>query len=74
MKVYFIDSHGNKRVINDSAATSKEVHKTISDFLNKHNFKSSYVRSWYADGMTWFDVGSHCEFFTCDENLMEENK
>ena len=27
---------------------------------------------WYADGYTWYDVGSHTEFFCVDANLMEQ--
>ena len=27
---------------------------------------------WYADGYTWYDVGSHTEFFCVDANLMEK--
>ena len=27
---------------------------------------------WYADGYTWYDVGSYTEFFCVDVNLMEQ--
>ena len=74
MKVYFYNRRGDRWVINDSAVNDKEVHETINKFLDEHNYKSYYTRMWYEDGMTWFDVGSHSEFFACDENLMEEVK
>ena len=29
---------------------------------------------WYNDGYTWYDVGSHTEFFLVDANMMERHK
>ena len=73
MKVYFENSEGKRRVIGENISTRQEVMKIIQDFLNEHNYKSYYTRVWYKDGLTWFDVGSHTEFFLCDSNLMEKD-
>ena len=66
MKVYFENSKGKRRVIGENVNTEQEVMKIIQDFLNEHNYKSYYTRTWHEDGWTWFDVGSHTEFFLCD--------
>ena len=71
MKVYFRDSHGKKRLLKE-VETKEGVWKVIQKFLDDHNFTSYYTRLWFADGYTWFDVGSHTEYFLVDENLMEQ--
>ena len=71
MNLYFRDSYGNKRLIASHLQLEKEVWKHIKGFLDDHNFKSYYTRTWYANGYTWYDVGSHTEFFLVDKNLME---
>lgn len=72
MNLYFRDSHGNKRLIASHLQLEKEVWKHIKGFLDEHNFKSYYTRTWYANGYTWYDVGSHTEYFMVDTNLMEQ--
>lgn len=72
MNLYFRDSHGNKRLIASHLQLEKEVWKHIKVFLDDHNFKSYYTRTWYANGYTWYDVGSHTEYFMVDTNLMEQ--
>ena len=51
---------------------TEEVYRSINDFIKQANaekpkgttpFKSYYIRSWEQDGKTWYDVGSHSEFF-----------
>lgn len=69
MKVYFENSEGKRRVIGEDANTPQEVLKIIQKFLDEHNYKSYYIRTWCEDGWTWFDVGSHTEFFLCDEEV-----
>ena len=71
MKVYFKDSHGKKRLLKE-VETKEGVWKVIQKFLDDHDFTSYYTRLWFADGYTWFDVGSHTEYFIVDENLMEQ--
>lgn len=71
MKVYFRDSHGKKRLLKE-VETKEGVWKVIQKFLDDHNFTSYYARLWFVDGYTWFDVGSHTEYFLVDENLMEQ--
>ena len=76
MILYFEDSNGQFKVIDtiDEKSISTEelldaIYKKITDFLDKHNFKSYYTRQWNenieGNLMTTFDVGSHTEFFHC---------
>lgn len=71
MNLYFRDSYGNKRLIASHLQFEKEVWRHIQKFLDDHNFKSYYTRVWYENGYTWYDVGSHTEFFLVDKNIME---
>lgn len=71
MNLYFRDSYGNKRLIASHLQLEKEVWRHIQKFLDNHNFKSYYTRVWYENGYTWYDVGSHTEFFLVDKNIME---
>lgn len=72
MNLYFMNSNGEKRLIGADLPTKEDVLERISEFLLEHEYKSYYTRVWYADGYTWFDVGSYTEFFLCDENFMED--
>ena len=67
MKVLFEDRYGRYREIAD-VKTKQKVNKAICDFLNAHNFKSYYTRTWVHENKEgkWYvmyDVGSHSEFF-----------
>lgn len=72
MNVYFRDSHGKKRLLMSDVYTTEQAWKVMKKFMDDHNFTSYYTRTWFADGYTWYDVGSHTEFFLVDENLMEQ--
>lgn len=66
MKLYFENGCGKERLIAE-CKTVQDAHKEIDKFLNEHNFKSYYSRSWgNEDGVT-IDVGSHSEFFVLRE-------
>ena len=74
MNLYFQNSQGKLRLIAEPTS-DKEVHATIRQFLDEHNFKSYYTRIWIDDrNIKWFDVGSHTEFFICTENELDENE
>lgn len=60
--VYFQHSDGKFSLLRENIA-EKYVHLVINHFLAEHNFTSYYTRSWTKDGVTWYDVGSHTEFF-----------
>ena len=60
--LYFINSRGEYRLLHENV-TKKEMFKLIHLFLEEHNFKSYYTRSWNTDEGTMLDVGSHTEFF-----------
>lgn len=74
MNLYFKDSYGNKRLIAPNLQLEKEIWVHIQKFLDDHNYKSYYTRMWYNDGYTWYDVGSHTEFFLVDANMMEQHE
>lgn len=50
--------------------TPEQAWKIMKKFMDDHNFTSYYTRIWYSNGYTWYDVGSHTEYFLVDENLM----
>ena len=63
MKLYFKNSYGQRRVIAEPQ-TEEEAWKEIHIFCKERNFKIYYVREWVeTDGLRWYDVGSHTDFF-----------
>ena len=62
MKLYFKNSRGEERLIAE-CETVQGVYEWIHAFLDEHNFKSYYMRSWGNDDGITIDVGSHSEFF-----------
>ena len=70
MKLYFEDANENSRLIAE-CQNETEVIKNIHQFINESNkhkskdkqFKIYYIRTWTENGKTWYDVGSHAEFF-----------
>lgn len=71
LKLYFKNSQGRERSIVE-CETLEEIHEAISDFLDEHNFKYYYTRSWEQDGRIKIDVGSHTEFFFIDGITYED--
>ena len=66
-KVEFENSNGIRREIG-RAAQHNEAFKIINDFLDDHNYKCYYMRSWVsAENETCIDVGSWSEFFYITE-------
>ena len=67
MKLYFENSKGERRVI--AAPLSEEnAIEIIYAFCEERNFEIYYTRSWRdPDGMKWYDVSSHSEFFILDD-------
>lgn len=48
--------------------TEKDAHKNMSDFFDKHNFKSYYLRMMAVDdGFSIYDFGSHIQFYRIKE-------
>lgn len=66
--VRFINNQRQAREIGQ-AETLDQVHEIIKKFLDDHNYVSYYTRRWTVDGVTWFDVGSHTEFFTWGDKI-----
>lgn len=71
MTVYFENANGVQREIG-MADTQEETFKIIRKFLDEHNYKAPYWRSWSGEnGETWVDVGSHTEFFVIKDGNNE---
>jgi hypothetical protein len=60
--VYFRRSNGEFILIANSVS-EHDAHLVIQHFLDDHNYKSYYTRSWEVDRVKWYDVGSWTEFF-----------
>ena len=67
LNVMFENSKGQKRII--GAVENEELaFSVINDFLDDHNYKSYYQRTWQKDDKTTVvDVGSHTEIFYIQE-------
>lgn len=62
MELYFRNCQGKERLIAE-CETVKDVGKELQKFLDDHNYKSYYWRSWGVDEGVKIDVGSWSEFF-----------
>lgn len=65
MILHFINTNNStrNRVI-AQVSSEKEAYKEISKFLQEHNYKSYYTRTWYPkENIKRHDVGSWSEFF-----------
>lgn len=71
MKLWFIGY--NTRVIGNPA-NGDEAWSMIHAFCTERAFKVYYVRTWTENDATWYDVGSHAEFFVlADDNWSPPN-
>ena len=67
MKLYFENSHGQRRVIAEPQ-TEEEAVKEIYKFCEDRNFNIYYVRTWIEPtGLKAYDVGSWSEFFYLEQ-------
>lgn len=62
MNLYFRDSYGRRRLIGNPT-DEQGANLLIKAFLSARHYKSYYTRVWTENNETWFDVGSHSEFF-----------
>lgn len=63
-EVFFHDYAGGVR----SLGVNEDVWGIITKFLKEHNYIAPYVREWTdEDGVHYYDVGSHTEFFSSKE-------
>lgn len=63
--LYFENSREERRIIG-RATDENGIYKLINDFLDDHNYKSYYTRTWVNENDNKekiYDVGSHSEFF-----------
>lgn len=71
MKLKFQSSNGNERVIAEVNDVNEALHE-INKFLDEHNFKSYYTRTWHENNRVIMDVGSWSEFFILEPCTMEQ--
>lgn len=71
--LYFQRSNGQHRLL-ATDVTEKEASKEMQKFMDDHNFKSYYTRSWEKDGAKWYDVGSWSEFFIWTNELIKDGE
>lgn len=62
MTLYFENSRGVWRPIAD-CDNKIDVAIAIKKFLDEHDYKSYYTRTWDEGGWRHYDVGSWSEFF-----------
>jgi len=62
MELKFLNSNGEEKLLG-SFNSKEECLQAVNKFLEDHNYKSYYTRSWVQNGVTWLDVGSWSEFF-----------
>ena len=61
--LYFQRSNGQYILLQEDC-TEEQAFAKIHQFLDEHNFKSYYTRTWTTeDGNKHYDVGSWSEFF-----------
>lgn len=59
---YFERSNG-ERILLAGNVNREAAFTVMSQFLDDHNYKSYYTRTWEENNELWMDVGSHTEFF-----------
>jgi len=61
--LYFNDNYGNNRFV--ATCHEGDVTMNIRKYVKKLNpkYKIYYIRTWTEKDKTWYDVGSHSEFF-----------
>lgn len=65
-KLYFNNRFNKDILIAENISTDKEITDHIKAYIFKVNphYKIYYFRTWTSsDGVRWYDVGSHTEFF-----------
>ena len=72
-KLWFQNSLGQERVLME-VNNFNEVSAGIQKFLEEHNYKSYYTRSWIEGDRIKIDVGSWSEFFYTDLKWGERNE
>ena len=59
---YFERSNG-ERILLAENVDRKAANVVMKQFLDDHNFKSYYIRTWEENNELWMDCGSWSEFF-----------
>lgn len=61
--LYFKRSNDTYLLIKEGVKNIEEGLKEVSEFLERHNYRSYYTRYWAQGGVTIYDVGSWSECF-----------
>jgi hypothetical protein len=66
--LFFNNQYNENKFV--TTCEKEEVMKEIKNFIKQlnPNFKIYYIRAWEEDNKTWYDVGSHSEFFFIEED------
>lgn len=67
MKLFYVNCCADNWKFLGNYSDERDVNRRIQQFLDEHNYKSYYTRTWVENGSKWFDVGSHTEFFVVRE-------
>lgn len=66
MRLYFRRSNNSRNFL-CRVFTREDALKAINNFLDQHNYKSYYTRTWREGDEVWIDVGSWSEFFIVED-------
>lgn len=75
MNLYFKNSYGQYRLVNNNINSDNAINK-IKEYVHKLNpdFQIYYIRSWPIPEGTMYDVGSHTEFFILTYQNLQKGK
>lgn len=62
MKLVFENRYGKQKVLGHYK-TEKGAMRRIHRFCSEHSYEIPYIRISEHEDYTWYDVGSHSEFF-----------
>lgn len=60
---FYFQRANAERILLGEGVNEHEAMALMQKFLDEHNYKSYYTRSWLEGNTKWYDVGSHIEFF-----------
>ena len=60
---FYFERWNGERILLAENVDRDTAFTVMSKFLDDHNYKSYYTRTWERNNEAWMDVGSHTEFF-----------
>lgn len=72
MKLYFLNSRNKSSLVEDNVSPDNVLQKIYADVAKRNpHFIIYYVREWILNGRTFYDVGSHTEFYVMTDEDAE---